>query len=79
MYLKNRNSTEYLSSLKLFMKAAEADKLNNIKPAICCPGVDCKNVSKFASSMDVMLILSSGGFMGDYNCWNMHDEAYGSR
>jgi hypothetical protein len=64
MYLKNRNSTEYLSSLKLFIKAAEADKLNNIKSAICCPGVDCENVAKFASSIDVYAHLIIRGFHG---------------
>jgi hypothetical protein len=53
MYLKNRNSSEYLSSLKLFIKEAEVDKFNKSKSTICCPCVDCKNVTKFASSMDV--------------------------
>jgi hypothetical protein len=43
MYLKNRNCNEYLDNLKLFIKAAEADKLDKSKSAICCPCVDCKN------------------------------------
>jgi uncharacterized metal-binding protein len=33
--------------------ASEADKSNKSKSAICYQCVDCENVTKFSSSMDV--------------------------
>jgi hypothetical protein len=73
MYLKNRNCNEYLNNLKLFIKAAEEDKLDKSKSAICCPCVSCKNTI-WANSMDVYAHLIIWGFMSDYRCWNMHGE-----
>jgi hypothetical protein len=60
MYLKNWNCKKYLDNLKLFIKVAEADKLDKSKSAICCPCVDCKNTSGITQWM-FMLILSSVG------------------
>jgi hypothetical protein len=73
MYLKNQNCNEYLDNLKLFIKAAEADKMDKSKSAICCPCVDCKK-TRWANSMDVYAHLIIRGFMSDYRCWNMHGE-----
>ena len=53
MYPKNRTCKEYLTRLKSFIIAAEAEKSNKRKFAICCPCVDCKNVVEFPSAMDV--------------------------
>lgn len=53
MYLKTQNSSEYLIRLKAFIMASEADKSNKSKSAICYQCVDCENVTKFSSSMDV--------------------------
>ena len=74
MYLKNRTCGEYLSGLKTFILVAEADKSNQNKSVICCPCVDCENVTEFSSSMHVHAHLIIRGFMDDYKCWNRHGE-----
>ena len=74
MYLKNMTCGEYLSGLKTFILVAEEDKSNQEKSVICCPCVDCENVTKFSSSMHVHAHLIIRGFMEDYKCWNRHGE-----
>ena len=74
MYLDNHTCEEYLSGVKSFIAAAEADKLNRHLSAICCPCIDCENVRKFASLMHVHAHLIIRGFMDDYLCWNEHGE-----
>ena len=74
MYLKNMTCGEYLSGLKTFILVAEEDKSNQEKSVICCPCVDCENVTKFSSSMHVHAHLIIRGFMDDYKCWNRHGE-----
>ena len=67
MYLKNRTCGEYLSGLKTFILVAEADKSNQNKSVICCPCVDCENVTEFSSSMHVHAHLIIRGFMDAIN------------
>ncbi|RLN42461.1 hypothetical protein C2845_PM01G42350 [Panicum miliaceum] len=74
MYLENPTCEEYLSGLKSFISAAEADKLNRCLSAMCCPCIDCENVRKFLSSLHVHAHLIIRGFMDDYFCWNEHGE-----
>lgn len=74
MYLKNRTCGEYLTGLKSFIDAAEADQLKQGKSAISCPCVDCENDIQFSSSVHVHAHLIIRGFMDDYICWNMHGE-----
>ena len=62
MYLDNRTCEEYLSGLKSFFSAAEADKLNRRMSALCCPCIDCENVRKFSSSMHAPLLPACRGF-----------------
>ena len=49
MYLKNRTCGEYLTGLKSFIDAAEADQLKQGKSTISCPCVDCENDIQFSS------------------------------
>ena len=74
MYLDNRTCEEYLSSVKSFIAATEADKLNRHLCAICCPCIDCENMTKFSSSMHVHAHLIVRGFMDDYLCGNEHGK-----
>ena len=62
MYLDNRTCEEYLSGLKSFFSAAEADKLNRRMSALCCPCIDCENVRKFSSSMHAPLLPACRAF-----------------
>ena len=62
MYLDNRTCGEYLSGLKSFFSAAEADKLNRRMSALCCPCIDCDNVRKFSSSMHAPLLPACSAF-----------------
>ena len=62
MYLDNRTCGEYLSGLKSFFSAAEADKLNRRMSALCCPCIDCENVRKFSSSMHAPLLPACRAF-----------------
>jgi hypothetical protein len=68
MYLENRTCEEYLSGLKSFISAAQADKLNRRVSAMCCPCIDCENGRKFSSSIHVHAHLIIWGFMDDYLC-----------
>jgi len=74
MYLENRLCEEYLSGIKAFIAATEADKLDQRMSAICCPCIDCENARKFPSSLHVQAHLIIRGFMSDYLCWNQHGE-----
>ena len=74
MYLENRLCEEYLSGIKAFIAATEADKLDRRMSAICCPCIDCENARKFPSSLHVQAHLIIRGFMSDYLCWNQHRE-----
>ncbi|TVU33995.1 hypothetical protein EJB05_15816, partial [Eragrostis curvula] len=74
MYLQNRTCAEYLTGLKSFMIAAEADQSSQRKSAMCCPCIDCRNITKFSNAMHVHAHLIIRGFTDDYNCWNMHGE-----
>ena len=65
MYLDNCTCEEYLSGVKSFIAAVEADKLNRHLSTICCPCIDCENVRKFASSRHVHAHLIIRGFMDD--------------
>jgi len=74
MYLENRLCEEYLSGIKAFIAATEADKLDQRMSAICCPCIDCQNERKFPSSLPVQAHLTIRRFMSDYLCWNQHGE-----
>ena len=74
MYLKNRTCGEYLTGLKSFIDATEADQLKQGKSTISCPCVDCENDIQFSSLYHVHAHLIIRGFMDDYICWNMHGE-----
>jgi len=43
MSLRNRACAQYLDGLKLFIRAAEADMLNQHKTTMWCPCIDCEN------------------------------------
>ena|SRR6185437_5435533 len=80
MYLENRRCEEYLSGIKSFIAAAEADKLDRRMSAIFCPCIDCENVRKFPSSLHVHAHLIIQGFMSDNFYWNDHgDEGVNDR
>ena len=74
MYLENRRCEEYLSGIKSFIAAAEADKLDRRMSAIFCPCIDCENVRKFPSSLHVHAHLIIQGFMSDNFYWNEHER-----
>jgi hypothetical protein len=74
MSLRNRACAEYLDGLKSFIRAAEADMLNQHKTSMWCPCIDCGNQKQYSSSLSVHAHLIIRGFMGDYRCWNKHGE-----
>ena len=51
MYLDNQTYKEYLSGVKLFIPAAEADMLSQNKSPMFCPCHDCKNIKEYKNSM----------------------------
>lgn len=76
MYIDNRTSEEYLSSVKSFISAAEAYMLSQNKSSMFCPCRDFKNIKEYGNTLNIHAHLIIRGFIKKYKytCWNKHGE-----